>query len=319
MRNYLKTMAAWKQLLLFIGMAIGILLIFSFIGTMVLSGITGIPLLQIADESKWDFSNPRLIDFLLGMQFIQFLGLFLIPSLLFGYLSAPHPLHHLGFKKADNGVFYLLGLLLLLVSFPLVEQIGVWNRMIQFPPSMAKWIREKEDSAARIIEFMLSKHSVKALLMNIIFIAGLAAFGEELFFRGVLQRIFIRMFKNPWAGIIITAFLFSAIHMQFYGFLPRFLLGIFLGLIYWYSGSLWPAILAHFIYDASLITLAYFHPEMIKEESTGVLSNYQLIIPAIISLIFTLAIVRLMKKKSTISYEKIYADDYKPPDPFEFE
>jgi membrane protease YdiL (CAAX protease family) len=239
--------------------------------------------------------------------------------LLFGYFADPHPLNHIGFKKTDHGIFYLLGLLLLIVSFPLVEQLGLWNRMIHFPPSIAKWMREKEDSAAKIIQFMLSKHSVKALLMNIIFIAGLAALGEELFFRGVLQRIFIRMFKNPWAGIIITAFLFSAIHMQFYGFLPRLLLGVFLGLIYWYSGSLWPAIFAHFIYDASLITLAYFHPEMIKEESTGVLSNYQLIIPALISLILTLAIVRLMKKKSAVTYEKVYADDDKRPDPFEFE
>ena len=80
--------------------------------------------------------------------------------------------------------------------------------------------------------------------------------------------------QKSWVGIIVSAAIFSAMHMQFYGFLPRFALGVLLGLIYWYSGSLWVAILAHFIYDAVLIVLAYFYPEMLDDENTMQFSTW---------------------------------------------
>ena len=116
-------------------------------------------------------------------------------------------------------------------------------------------MKASEESAAKQIEFMLKRNTVQDLLLNLVLVAVFAGVGEELFFRGVLQRLFIKLFKNPWAGILVTAFIFSAIHFQFYGFIPRFILGILLGLIYWYSGSLWPAIIAHFAYDAFAVIM----------------------------------------------------------------
>ena len=79
----------------------------------------------------------------------------------------------------------------------------------------------------------------KDLLIMIFLVGMLPAIGEELFFRGILQKLFIQIFKKAWPGIIFTAFLFSAIHMQFMGFFPRMALGIILGALYWYSGSLY--------------------------------------------------------------------------------
>ncbi len=99
-------------------------------------------------------------------------------------------------------------------------------------------------------------------------------------------------------------------HLQFYGFLPRFLLGILLGLIYWYSGSLWTAILAHFVYDGFLIVLAYFNPGLMNEESSVKLSNIA-VTTTICTAIMVLVIV-LMKRKSVTTYEGVYADDSIP-------
>jgi hypothetical protein len=98
--------------------------------------------------------------------------------------------------------------------------------------------------------------------------------------------------------------------MQFYGFLPRFVLGILLGAIYWYSGSLWVAILAHFVYDAVLIVAAYFNPDMLNEGNSVKLSSMALI--ATISLILVVLLAGWMKKKSVTSYSKVYADDAIP-------
>ena len=100
------------------------------------------------------------------------------------------------------------------------------NRNIPLPENIEQWITKSEADAQRTINLLVSRHTIKDLILNIICIAGLAAVGEELLFRGMAQRLLTKMFKNHWAGIIVTAILFSAIHMQFYGFFPRFALGV---------------------------------------------------------------------------------------------
>ena len=96
------------------------------------------------------------------------------------------------------------------------------------------------------------------LVLPVILVGALPAIGEELFFRGILQKLFIQIFKSAWPGIIFTGFLFSAIHMQFMGFLPRMALGIILGALYWYSGSIYISMLGHFVFNTINILLIYF-------------------------------------------------------------
>ena len=214
--------------------------------------------------------------------------------------------------------YFVVAAGILLLSLPLVSFLGELNRNVQFPAGIANWMKAQEDEAAKTIKALLSKHTIKDLILNIVCIAGLAAVGEELLFRGVAQRLLIKWFKSPWAGIIIAAFLFSAMHVQFYGFLPRFVLGILLGVIYWYSGSLWTAMLAHFIYDAALIVLVYFNPESLNDENTLNLSNIAL--GAAISFALVVFLVIWMKKKSTVTYTNVYAGDKQVKDhPFDFE
>jgi hypothetical protein len=124
------------------------------------------------------------------------------------------------------------------------------------------------------------------------------------------QRLLIKMFRSPWPGIIIAAFLFSALHMQFYGFFPRFALGILLGAAYWYSGSLWTAIVAHFIYDALLVVLVYFNPAMLNEDNLVSANNIAL--TGTVSFVAVALLIEWMRRKSITTYGEVYADDAVP-------
>ena len=305
---YLKTKPAWAQFFMFLGLAFGSFIILSMVGMLILANITGLNVMEMSDPSKWDYSIPALLTFVRGMLLIQFISLFIIPCFLYAYFSDPKPTGYLGLRSAKPE-YYVLGILVLIVAIPLVDWLGVFNhQLIPETTSLGKWMKASEEAAGKQIAFMLKRNSVKDLLMNLLFIAVFAGVGEELFFRGVLQRIFIKMFKNPWAGIIVTAIIFSAIHLQFYGFIPRFILGVLLGMIYWYSGSLWPAIVAHFAYDAFAVVLIYFNPELADQNSTTLQFGNQLLMTGI-SLILVGLIVYQMKKKSKTKYNTIYADD----------
>jgi hypothetical protein len=318
MQTYLKTRPVWIQLFLFMGMAMGLMLVVTFLGVAVYAGITGGDFSQLLDPDAWDYKNPSTIHTIRFMQTMQFLGFFLIPVLLFAYFSDPDPKEYLRLRKPPRNRYWILAVALMLIATPLVEYLGLLNRQIPFGAEMQRWIKAKEDDANKMISFMLRRHTPDQLFLNIIFIALTAGIGEELFFRGVLQRLFIRMFKSPWAGIILTALLFSAIHMQFFGFFPRFLMGVLLGAIYWYSGSMWVAILAHFAYDAFVITLVYFKPELAANPEAVVIDPSAMAVTAVISAVLSLLIVWQMKKFSTTSYAEIYKDDQKPKDEFSF-
>ena len=319
MQTYLKTKPVWIQLLLFAGMAFGLFIILTLIGTLVLTKILGVGLPEVQNISQWNANDPRMIYFIRGLLLLQFLGLFLIPSLLFAYFSDPRPINYLGIKKPVKPVFWILAIVAMFVAIPAVEYIGALNKKMSLGTETQKWMKNMEEEAAKQIQFMLSKHTPKELMLNLIFISLFAGIGEEIFFRGVLQRLFIRAFKNPWMGIVLTAAIFSAFHFQFFGFFPRLLLGIVLGAIYWYSGSLWTAILAHFLYDGSIIVLAYLHPSIVQNSDQSMISTSHLALLGFISVILTILILWLMKKNSSASYEEVYRND-KPlqPDKFSF-
>lgn len=244
---------------------------------------------------------------------VQFLGLFLIPSLVFAYLSdRKNPSGYLQLRQPWSPVYWMIGISILILAVPLVELTAQWNRDLPFDAGTLKWITEMEDKAGKTLKLLLASTTVESLVLNIIFIAVFAAVGEELVFRGVLQRIFIKGFRSPWAGIIFTAFLFSFFHMQFFGFFPRFLLGILLGALYWYSGSLWTAILAHFVYDAFFITLAWYYPKLVNDPAATVVDPSSKIIVSIISAVLVGVLIWMMRKNSLTQYQEIYAGDTVP-------
>lgn len=320
MQTYLKTRPAWIQLMLFLGMAFGLFMIALLIGSPILSKMTGIDMFALQDSKNFDLANPNMRTYMRGMILLQFLFLFTIPSLLFAYFSDPKPGEYLGLKTPHQSLYWILGLLLILLAYPFVEYLGYLNQKIPVGDATEKWMKGMEEEASRQIRFMLRDRTPAELIKNLVFISLFAGVGEELFFRGILQRIFIRMTQNPWMGIVLTAAIFSGIHFQFYGFFPRFILGILLGAIYWYSGSLWTAILAHFLYDAAVILAVYFNPQLLANPEATLIQGQavQLIAGAVVSLILTIVLLLQMRKRSKTNYNEVYRDDFVKPDQFTF-
>jgi len=319
MSGLLKTKSAGSQFLLLISIALVSFFVLGLVGTIILSSVTGIDLATLSDPSKWVGNTDKYVTVIRGLQVIQFFALFVVPCFVCAKLFSTDTKKYLGLQMPANGAYFLVGIGLMFISIPLINFLGEMNRHVQFPSGIEAWMKKSEEEAARTIRVLLSKHTMKDLVLNVIFIAVLAGIGEELLFRGMVQRLLIKMFKSPWAGIIISAAIFSAFHLQFYGFLPRFVLGIVLGAMYWYSGSLWVPIIAHFIYDALLVILSYYNPEMLGDETSIKLSNIAL--AASLSFAAVTFLIIWMKKRSTVTYETVYAKDPTPDNdhPFDFD
>jgi len=134
------------------------------------------------------------------------------------------------------------------------------NSMLQLPAflqGVENWMKEMEETALKLTMMFLKMPTLNDFLINLLMIGILPALGEEMIFRGVLQKSLIQMTRSPHAGIFLSAFIFSFIHLQFYGFLPRMALGIFFGYLFLWSQTLWLTVIAHLINNAGAVIFYY--------------------------------------------------------------
>jgi membrane protease YdiL (CAAX protease family) len=147
------------------------------------------------------------------------------------------------------------------IVFMAVNSVFIeWNSKMHLPEFLKgfqEWAKLREDEATRITKFLTHFDSVFEVAVAVVVIALLPAFGEEIVFRGLIQNELFKGTRNIHVSIWIAAILFSAIHLQFYGFIPRMLLGALFGYLYYWSGSLNMAILAHFINNAMSVIGMY--------------------------------------------------------------
>jgi uncharacterized protein len=205
---------------------------------------------------------------------------------------APNWKSYFNLEKAPSANATLLGIAMLLVIVPLVHYAYMLNKALP----LADWMRTLETDTADAIKGLLIMDSPWELLANLLVIAVLPAVGEELVFRGIVQPQLERVTKNPWTAIIITAVIFSAIHMQFEGFFPRMLLGVVLGWLYWQSRNLWVPIIAHLFNNGIQVIGVY----MYKSGITSVDMEKDIDVPwyaALISLALVLGIGYLIQQK----------------------
>ncbi len=194
-------------------------------------------------------------------QALQHLSMFLVPALVVAYLMNRKPFDYLGINKLSGWVPLLFVFFLALVLIPLTGDLGVWNSNMQLPQWMSgleTWMRQKEVEAGVLTGWLIRSDNLGSLVLNIFVLAIIPALGEEFLFRGVLQQIFSKIFRSGHIAILFTAILFSASHMQFFGFLPRLLLGLVYGYLFFWSGSIWLPVLAHFINNLLPVVLAHF-------------------------------------------------------------
>ena len=203
-----------------------------------------------------DLQNKDTIKSLKFLQAFTAIGIFIFPPVMFWYLTGVS----LDFKTVSRQQV-LLTVAIMLLSWPLINILSVLNEGIRLPDFLSNleaWMRSAEAQAMRITEAFLAVDSLGGLMANLVVIALIPAVGEELLFRGLIQNGLSKWSGKVHLSIWITAFLFSAIHLQFLGFFPRFLIGAMFGYLMVWSGSIWLPIVAHFVNNAAAVLLSYF-------------------------------------------------------------
>ncbi|MBI5218248.1 MAG: CPBP family intramembrane metalloprotease [Bacteroidia bacterium] len=207
-----------------------------------------------------DFSNPQNIALLKYFQAVQSVGLFVAPPFIIALMFDKTGLSYLRFNIKIKLLSFIASVLIMIAAIPLINALMNINSHLALPDFLSKvelYMKDAENKAQLITQAFLNVNSLAGLAVNLLIIAVIPAIGEELLFRGVFQRIFIEWTKNVHVGILIASVLFSAFHLQFYGFLPRMMMGVALGYMLVWSGSIWLPVAAHFINNAAAVILSY--------------------------------------------------------------
>ena len=193
----------------------------------------------------------------------------------------------------------LLSALLILAIMPANSWVIDVNTKMDLPDFLSgfeNWAKAKEESLKDLTQYLTKFDSVGELIFGLIIFALIPAIGEELVFRGIVQKQCMRWLKNPHVAIWITAIIFGAIHLQFYGMLPRTLLGALLGYLYWWSGNIWVPILGHFMNNGFTVLMLYLVQQ--KNIDFDVESTAAMPLASILfSLLATIAILSFLRRQ----------------------
>lgn len=248
-----------------------------------------------------DLTNPDNVNIIKFLQIVQSTGLFLVPPFLLGYLFENNSFKYLKLKTNPSFIPVLITSLIMIAAIPLINFLASINAQMKLPEifsGLESWMKIKETEAQAITDAFFKVNTLSGFFVNILMIAIIPAFGEEFLFRGVIQRIFKDWTKNIHWAIFITAFLFSAMHLQFYGFIPRFIMGLFFGYIFAWSGSIWLPIAAHFINNCFAVLFSYLmHLNMVEKNIDTIGSSADTLIYLIFSIIITSSLIYLVYKK----------------------
>ncbi len=220
---------------------------------------------------------------------------FVLPPLVLAYAFFKRKWYKfLGWRKIKFEKFIintLVGSVLLFASLPLVQYLYFLNKKLPLP----EWARTIDQSVNEMIKNLLVTEAPWELVFNIFVIAVIPAIGEEMIFRGVIQKRFEKWFGNAHLAIWGAAAVFSAFHMQLEGFIPRMVLGAVLGYLFYWSKTLWVPILIHFVNNAIQILVMYFYASEVMTIDLEKVDHVP-IWGAIISLVLALYIAYFLKR-----------------------
>lgn len=256
--------STFASLLILVGFVLLGLFVGQLVGFMVSLLLVNFDMQRVTEMMMNPTSDPQAKILLLIMQ---------AGGTLFGFILAP--LLHLRLidQKHKSILFHTQHLditllavtFLIMMAFMIANSIVIdWNMNIdfgQFSTSFEEWARAKEEELSELTKYLTRFDSAGGLFAGLIVIAVLPAIGEEVVFRGVLQRKMYHIAGNPHVAIWVAAILFSTIHFQFYGFFPRMLLGALFGYIYYWSGNLWYPIFAHFVNNGFTLIMLYLYQQ----------------------------------------------------------
>lgn len=254
-------------------------------------------------------NSPKEINMLKVLQVISSTLIFILPATVFCRVLRPERNAFLQMNSAPHFYFAITAVACIFFAFPAVSGLESWNSHLHLPGmnGTEEWMRLKENQAEKITLMFFEDRSVTGLLINIFVMGFIAALSEEVFFRGLLQQIMIKNRINPHAAIIITAILFSAFHLQFFGFIPRLFLGIVLGYLYYLTQNLWVSIIGHFFNNSFAVVAMYLYGEDITSSPASAGSEVNILL-VLLSLVMVSAQLIMLNRY----IKKVNARDTKP-------
>ena len=245
---------AISEILVLIGLCITGMLVFSGLAIFIGALITGADASELSGiHGLEEFGNTGRMAMLV-MQGLIALGSFVLFPGLIRFLM---PLSGKPVSIRPNATILILVTGLSVLMLPVNSWLAAWNQSIQLPEFLngfQTWAFQKEMEMEKLTMFLVQFSSLPESLLGFLVIAILAGITEEYFFRKLLQPRISTLFGNQHIGIWLTAFIFSAIHIQFYGLIPRMALGALFGYYFYWTGNIKLPILAHILNNA--ITLA---------------------------------------------------------------
>ncbi|MDL2222296.1 CPBP family intramembrane metalloprotease [Parabacteroides sp. OttesenSCG-928-N08] len=277
MRGSWSNKSGWAQL--------SLLLLWIIIGTVLFSALWYVMLLLYHGSTA---VTEVSTDMLRLMQLLSALGTFLLPAWMLAYFCSEESRQYLSIGALPTLKQTLLTALCMLLFLPVISFAEHLNSLLVLPEFLApveEWMKEQERVAEELSLRFLADTDWLHILFNLLVIAVCAAICEEFFFRGALQRIIGKWSSNPHTIIWVVAIVFSAIHLQFYGFLPRMMMGALFGYFLLWGRNIWIPVIAHFTNNA-LVVLA-MSDSSLKENKyvNGDITDVPLYLTAIVAVI----------------------------------
>jgi len=265
--------------------------------------------INTAMRSLDNLNDIRMIGYLKYIQSITSIGMFMVSSFVIAWSISKNPLRFLKIHHFPGFFVTVLVVFLTVFTLPMNNYFTYVNNQLMLPEKLSglqMFFENKEAQVEELMNAFLSGGGTILLLVNIIVIGLIPALGEELIFRGVIQKLLIKAFRNIHLGVFVTAFLFGAFHFQFLSFLPRFILGIILGYLFVWSGSLWMPILMHFINNSLAVVYYHFYFDGRADDTLEVVGTpgndavYAALSIVVVTLIlFVIRRIRLENQKQT--------------------
>lgn len=293
----------WKLLIIsLVGSLLGFQLIGVFVGALVALPFYEGSMMDLFNAMASPVGNEALKTPIMITQGVgSAFGMIFVPWLIYSKLFKL-PLH---FGQTKIAMLPIIFTFLITIFFMVVNSpIGEWNQQIKLPASFSGLetaLQLMEENMRIITEFLVEFDSFSGFLLGLIVIAIIPAIGEELVFRGLIQNHLVRITNNIHVAIWISAFIFGAIHMQFYGLFPRMMLGVLFGYLYYFSGKLSYAMLAHFFNNGIAVVALYMHQLGKIEydiESTDTILWYQVLFSALVLLLLLFAFKQNVNKEA---------------------
>lgn len=232
---------------------------------------------------------------------LQDVIIFILPVIMTMILCAKKPLNFVEVDKSPSIISIALIIIAIIAAIPAMNVIIKWNEDIHLPESLSAietFLRNAESNAEATMSMLLGDITVVGMLISVLLVGILTGISEEIFFRGGLQNILIALFRNHHMAIWTTAFVFSAIHMQFFGFVPRLLMGVFFGYLVWWSSSLWTSVIAHAVNNSIVvISLWVVNTDKMSADinSIGTGGSTESILLSVTSILLTAIVIWLIR------------------------